>query len=207
MAQKCGVVTVSADWVLDCIEQDTLLPTDLYNLSALQYEEEEEDKDEEEAMDGGHFLTSISLTRQQISSELSLPAQEKDEDSYSDGTAPDKLPVDNDNGEEKSSLLEDKEKLEESQKERVTEDLATPTIPVPIALLTSDPKAICSETSVEVDKVLVSKDTQEAKKRERRESGPQLLSGLVFCVVDYPQLMDNATMEKWREVGTENRRT
>ena len=98
-------------------------------------------------------------------------------------------------------------------------DLPTPTIPLQpqvwerrkrtssVPQLPDRDEVVQPETPRESEGGVVGKEKPDftASKRRRKESTPQILSGLVFCVVDYPQLMDAPTMEKWREVRKRER--
>ena len=42
---------------------------------------------------------------------------------------------------------------------------------------------------------------EEATSEKSQEKKETLLEGLVFCIVDYPELMDKETIQKWKEVS------
>ena len=89
------------------------------------------------------------------------------------------------------------------------EEVPTPSIPLQrlelrrkrslsaVAQLAERENSEQPETPVECER---KKRREELMDVTRRESAPKILSDLVLCLVDYPQLMDSQTMEKWKEV-------
>ena len=241
-----GIPVVSADWVLDCIEQNTLLPVGNYHPSLLQHLKEEEEEEEEEGEDGLKPLLTVETVSVHTTQVRKRSVAEEEEEQLAISSCAPEISGDRGrpNGVSEPAETEMSPKVEEvvvEEKERegisfvpvVDEplfggDLPTPTIPLQpevlgrrkrtssLAQLSDRDEVVQPETPREMEEgmvlgekgtggMMVGQKLDITVSKRRRESTPQILAGLVFCIVDYPQLMDSPTMDKWKEVSREGR--